>query len=197
MPIKTKKVHSIESLGTVNFGGKVLVTDPCYQRDEWCSCQVDEVLPGAWDGYAIKQSFIFKSYSTPDVRTAILIAHHRDHPVKSWSTCWEHLSGNIGVDSGQAGLFDLKQYPKTNDGAYDDTRTFYGRCCKVTLDDQRCGSVREGLLSASGFGDGCYDLEAQRDAKGRIVAMALLFLPFSGMWRAMATPKAAQPSVAA
>lgn len=195
MPVKTKKVHSIEHLGTVDFGTKVLATDPCYSLGTWCHELVDGVLPGEWDGYAIKTCFTFKWGQ--DARTAILMAHHRNHPVKAWSTCWEHISGNIGVDAGQAGLFDLKRYPKDNHGEYDDPRTFYGRCSKITLSERACGAVREGFVSESGFGDGTYDLEVQRDSKGRIVAMAVYFLPFGGMWRAMATPKVPRPPLAA
>jgi hypothetical protein len=59
------------------------------------------------------------------------------------------------------------------------------------LTEPSAGSVPEGFVTESGVGDGEYDLLVQRDLAGHIVAMAIIFLPFRGMWRAMATFKSA------
>lgn len=184
MPIKTTNVQQICALGTVAFGPKVLATDPCYTVDTWCNALVDGVLPGEWDGYALEIED-----SGFGRRVAIQVAHHRNHPVKAWSTCWRTLSGNVGVDSGQCGLFDYRRYPKgPSTGEYGDSGSVYGKCCEVTLANPSAGRVRQGFVTESGIGDGCYSLLGQVDRKGQLVALALVFLPFSGMWRAMSTP---------
>jgi len=186
MPMKTKLVESIHNLGSSQFGATILATDPCYSRGTWCQEVVDGVLPGTWNAYSLKQSL--KLWGT---RTAVLVSHHAEHPVKAWSTCWEHLSSGIGVDSGQAGLFDAQRFPAKDVGDFEEKESFYGRCCSITLAEPSAGAVPEGFVTESGVGDGEYDLLVQRDLAGHIVAMAIIFLPFRGMWRAMATFKSA------
>jgi hypothetical protein len=77
---------------------------------------------------------------------------------------WQWVQGlDVGVDSGQAGFFDLAQYTdavsdKSNrgeDGCKFDA--FYSGVCDLTLADPSWGVVPFGAVSSSGYGDGGYN----------------------------------------
>jgi len=92
------------------------------------------------------------------------------------------LDGEVGVDSGQAGVFDLAVYPQDGStGEHDDENSFYGQCCKVTLDKTqgRAGKVNGGFVASSGYGDGGYDAYAIYDDRNNAVAIKIVFIPES------------------
>jgi len=181
MPQKTKHVSSIHPLGDAVFGTEIMVSDPCYTVGTWCQIVQKEVLPGNWKGWAIE-----KDEGQWGDRIAVLLIHHADHRVKAWQSCWENL-GEIGVDSGQAGFFDRSRYPEGDIGDFEDPNSFYGGCCEVTLRDPLCGSVPAGFVSSTGYGDGEYSLIGQRNKRGELVAMAIVFIGFDGIMRAMSS----------
>ena len=106
-------------------------------------------------------------------RIARIEARHKD----AIDGTWKKHKAEIGVDSGQAGIYDSKIYPQGKTGDYGGCDTFYGRCCDITLKEPGADIIDEGgIVSRSGFGDGGYDLEVQYDGK-EVVAARVTFIP--------------------
>ena len=83
---------------------RMAVSDPCYDADVWCRGELENVLPGTWQAYAIKRD---KGEWGP--RVVRLVAVHREY-ADTCETVAELASFEVGVDSGQAGLFDCLHY---------------------------------------------------------------------------------------
>jgi len=108
--------------------GKMIVTDPCYDKETWCQAKLDNVKIGPW--------WATVEYSDEDdwgVRVAQIWVWHDSlgitEPGTFFPPCPEYIPADIGVDSGQAGFFDLDKYP--DDPHKDDA--FYDAVCKLTL----------------------------------------------------------------
>jgi len=107
---------------------------------------------------------------------------------------------DVGVDSGQAGIFDLElftKYAATKDHG-DDTEEherFYDVCCGIVCDESSyrrsaeekkaivisAGAVevdgqRFGYNSSSGEGDGSYTLRIIKDEGGKVIMMNIMFM---------------------
>jgi hypothetical protein len=83
---------------------------------------------------------------------------------------------DVGVDSGQAGFFDLAEYVKVASGDRID-ETFYRKACAQTLDTELSfGVVEFGALSSSGYGDGGYNCYVLRHGEGKLIAAYIEFI---------------------
>lgn len=169
-----KRRHMLFSIGDFAVtGDKLVVSDPCYELHLPHCGKVENVLPGRWLGFVLVVDA--KSWGE---RVAELHALHADHADKGDDAFdWEDAGFEVGVDSGQAGVFDEAQYPKdrVSTGEYGDLHTFYGRCCDVTLNGHG-KAIAEGLVSSSGFGDGGYPAYVARDSSGKVVAVKVIFI---------------------
>jgi hypothetical protein len=154
--------------GIIELSGKAVVSDPCYGRDVWCMATGIDVKPGEYTTYIVKKSN--KEFGD---RVAVIMAVHRDY-ADSLKEKWETFD-NVGVDSGQCGIFDDTIYPALEEegGRYDDESSFYGECCKLTLGDNQGGILRsnKGVVSSSGYGDGSYELLCQYHEGERVALM--------------------------
>jgi len=162
---------SVMKAGYIDLSGKVIVSDPCYDRNVLNNAHNIGVKPGKYAAYITYSSgFGF------GVKVACIIAVHSEH-IKLLQTGMnlELCNANIGVDSGQCGIFDDTIYPLDDEftGEYDDENSFYGECCKITLCDKRSGVLksRKGLVSSSGLGDGVYDLFCHYHEGERVVLL--------------------------
>jgi hypothetical protein len=132
--------------------GQLLLTDPCYELGTWCTIQVP-AMNGTW----ITDTFYNREGRVSAISAAWVAEKAKPMPP------WEHIDGEVGVDSGQAGIFDLDAYPDREDtGEPDDESSFYGQCCKITASAKRAGNiyidnVSRGYVARSGYGDGGYD----------------------------------------
>lgn len=174
---------------TITLGKEVMVSDPCYTEPTWCQIKLDDVKPGKYHAY-------HKTYDAGDwgVRSSMLLVIHQDHNDDE-DLIWDQEDGEVGVDSGQAGIFSYETYRK--DGlemevptvGYDgrsfewlDTLSradevggdWYTKMCKKTLTTEGWGTYDQGIVSRSGFGDGSYTLYTAR-IDGEVVAMAVDF----------------------
>jgi len=144
------------------------VTDPCYDKDTWCSGVLEDVLPGTW----VAETNL--SDEGPwGIRVARLIVRHQDYPAAEATM---KTTIDVGVDSGQAGFFDESQYPEGSTGDFGDTDTMYGRICEGTLSETQLGIVEYGVASSSGYGDGGYDCYIGRNRDGQIVVAEIVFI---------------------
>lgn len=156
----------MKKLSPITLSDSVVVSDPCYQRDIWCMGFLKGVKPGTY----IPEIFLGSNGRVESIEVC-----HESHTAQKW----EKTDFEVGVDSGQAGIFDDSIYPHGETGEYDDLTQFYGKCCALTLDQPHRGGTLEGkgLVSSSGYGDGGYDCEVSKNLKGEIIAIRIIFIP--------------------
>lgn len=168
----------------INLGSSVIVSDPCYEIPTWCQQIVDNVLPGVYI-VDIEKS----NQGGWGSRISELSCIHENYKYK-------HIPLNpsdipIGVDSGQAGIFDLDTY-RDDEGSksygiekeFDDDWSkhnkedgdeWYNRMCKLTLSKDGWGNYDNGVVSSSGYGDGSYTL-LLAEVDGKVVGLKIIFI---------------------
>lgn len=180
-----KRIEALKNpkkvLGTFEVvSGQVMVSDPCYELNTWCQTKLDNVAIGTWT------SFITK-YDDGEwgIRVSNLVAYLGD--TEPTEEEWKLVEGaHIGVDSGQAGIFDATVY-RNNDSAPDTSflshsrqeeegEKWYSHMCDLTLGTgDQAGVTTGGVVSSSGYGDGGYSLYSIiKDDK--IVALKIVFI---------------------
>jgi hypothetical protein len=134
--------------------GKIVVSDPCYDSGDVRLL----ALNGKWLAAVRK--------TKEDVwgeRVASVLVHHEgfDPIGKKYNEDVKY----IGVDSGQAGVFDSE--------AYNASGNFYDSCCSATNKD--FGFVSGGFVTTSGYGDGGYPARVYRH-HGKAEAVEIVFI---------------------
>ena len=164
-------------VGNLELGNNVRVSDPCYSPDTWCSNVVCGFKPGTYHAYVQKED--------EENRVAELIVYHEDYDTdeKKSNMFWRDYCIDVAVDSGQAGFFDETYYvtakaqeEKVSAGMPE--TGFYRDCCNITLADDPYGILnnQKGVVSESGYGDGCYTMYAAKDSDGYIIAAKISFI---------------------
>jgi hypothetical protein len=131
---------------TIKLGNKVMVSDPCYGLDTWCQGVLENVLPGNYNCYV--------EYSDEgdwgERVSAIEVVHEKyDRPL---DIEFESEDFEVGVDSGQAGIFDYDYYVRYhNKHTVDDS--WYDRVCALTCENVKNPNYEEFDWNA----DNCYD----------------------------------------
>lgn len=161
----------------LNESGTFMVSDPCYEIGTWCQGQLNDVATGKWSAYVNKSD-----EGKWGIRCAELVVEHESIE-DAGELSIEACSFVVGVDSGQAGIFDLKYY--ANDEAftseenpendYGDSK-FYNFCCDLTLSEKNAGVIKYGAVSSSGYGDGSYSCCVYKNKNGKIVAVEIIFI---------------------
>lgn len=167
---------SYKEIGTIRLTkGYVTATDPCYDKNTWCTVEIKNVLAGNWKAY-IKYS---DDTSWGD-RISELVLVNENYNIDDID-CFEEMEGEAGVDAGLCGFFEDK--PDYNDDAWDklcdnefemagDTKGYpnYGI---ATLDNNfKC----VGAWSSSGYGDGGYPVYTASDKSGYVIAMKVVYI---------------------
>ena len=150
-------------------GNKIHVSDPCY--DYACSGAVTltNVLSGKYFATLVKHNL-----DIWDIRVSRLTIQHVDYK----NIVPDIYSGyEIAVDSGQAGFFDDYYYQQNQGGDFGDITTLFGLACSLTLSKNQGGiMLNKGVVSETGFGDGCYSLFIAKNDDGKIVAASIIFI---------------------
>ena len=96
--------YEIVEKGNIILGDRVMVSDPCYGLGTWCQGVLENVLPGK---YVCKVAFTDEGdWGT---RVADIRVEHVDYKVMEF----DHMEDfEVGVDSGQAGIYDYEYYAK-------------------------------------------------------------------------------------
>jgi hypothetical protein len=172
----------------IKLGGEVIVSDPCYEVPTWCQEVIKNVRPGMYD-----TEVDYKESDGWGQRVHSLTVLHEN--IKSPN--WEHYSNNIGVDSGQAGVFCMTSYRNdqlsqqlpwltskgdpfgdlpTHPSFKEDGQEWYVKMCDRTLStEEGWGTYDTGVVSSSGYGDGSYELQVcQMD--GMIHGFKIIFI---------------------
>ena len=156
----------------IKLGNKVMVSDPCYGIGTWCQGVLENVLPGNY-----KCNVEYSDEGDWGIRVASIEVVHDDYDEV---LCMDMENFEVGVDSGQAGIFDYDYYAEYHDSC--DVRPhvdddWYDRVCDITLSKASAGNVDGlGFVSSSGFGDGGYACWTERNRDGYIVAIRVEFI---------------------
>lgn len=175
-------------IGELKVENEVLVTDPCYEKDIWCSARVS--MPKAnYLCYAEKyKGRISSLYMIDENYEGSKILIDECKPI-----------AECGVDSGQLGFFIPDKYQKKIDKKefnkftkrkfpYSDWKrkynkedsdkdSFYRCCCNVTLSKSSAGVIKDvGCLSSSGYGDGCYNVYYTYNDKKEKIGLLVEFM---------------------
>lgn len=178
MQRELSSTETIVDFGTFNVtSGELVLSDPCYDVGVWCMKKVDGVKNGVWKFYGIQSD-----EGVFGLRISAIYAVHEE--AETVSLVLEHID-NLGVDSGQFGIFDADFYrndsqfpdgfvPKNDFASGENGGKFYGACCDLTLSDQKGGVLSGGGVASSGYGDGCYD-GCVYSLEGEIVGVCVRF----------------------
>ena len=151
-------------LGSFTVTDKIIVADPCYDYGKLGTLILDNVLSG-------------KYIATAEVEKNLVASLHIYHYNFKNDILESENVGYIAVDSGQAGFFDLDFFRKNEGGEVGDLNSFYGLACAITLSPKQAGVIKKrGVVSSSGFGDGCYNVFVCKNEVGKIVAASLFFI---------------------
>ena len=115
--MKTKRYK----LGEIKLKDSVYVSDPCYSLGTWCQALVDNLKPGKYIGYMKKADFGPGGFG--GIRVTDIWITHTDYPHLYPVKILDETI-DIGVDSGQAGIYDREYYekhhtPELNERWYD------------------------------------------------------------------------------
>jgi hypothetical protein len=174
----------------IKLGTSVRVSDPCYTDDVWCKTKLTNVKEGNYEVYVEHSD----EGSWGNRVSRLTVAHEDFKHLRHDNFNWEEHS-EIGVDSGQAGIFCESSY--RNDEVAKDIVTptgdwigfpssisnensgdvFYDKMCAFTINgDGRWGSYESGVVTSSGYGDGGYPLDVLKLEDGTIVGMRVTYI---------------------
>lgn len=100
----------------IELGDKVMVSDPCYDLDIWCQGVLENVKPGTWHTKA--ENLNVNCWGN---RCSALIAWHEDVEEPN---DFEETDIRVGVDSGQAGIYDYDHFAHIKDDEERDERWY-------------------------------------------------------------------------
>jgi len=156
-------------VGTINLGNEVTISDPCYERDVWCSITFKNILEGDFKCY-IKE----KKYGSWGNRVAEMYAIHNNYENLVRADNYE-FCGNVCVDSGTMSITDTSYYNKTHNN--DD---FSEEWYNIEICNKLCGNYNivdnQCFISTSGLGDGQYEVYGAFDIEDRLYAIKVVFL---------------------
>lgn len=153
-------------VGTIKItGGKVIVSDPCYERDAWCAgtienfpngeydCEVDVGIAGEWGKRVFRMRILKQGLNL--------------------SQCEFRHSDVLPVDCALMGFFDDAYHKETHPGKVSD-EWYEVKVMQLEEDasivDDRC------FISSTGFDDGLYDVYELYDAYDNLVGIEAQFL---------------------
>lgn len=130
----------------IQIENKVIISDPCYTRNNEYMSEQDNMLEGEYKCYIEESDELGWG-----IRVKSIEIVHSDY---ERPTEWQFKNDNIGVDSGQCGIFCDSIYPQGETGEYGDMDTFYGKCCELTSQngeevENYCALVRDIKITKS------------------------------------------------
>jgi len=155
-------------IGEFEVTGNVLtVSDPCYEPGTWCAGEIPDAKPGIWEAHiGIRHD---KKWGD---RVAYLAACRKECPNKKLLAEYP-APFEVGVDSGQAGIFDRAHYQDASvvtpvPNPISKEYPWYSACCHQTLKtEHQAGVIPYGVVSSSGMGDGGYTCRLYASGHGQ------------------------------
>lgn len=112
-----------EKVGFIELGDKARVSDPCYDIDTWCAGTLENVLPGRY-------ACFFQRTDMKDWGKRIASIEVR-HMAFLHIEPTELQDIDVGVDSGQCGIYDLDYFIKAREDRYGEDK-WYNQVCEMT-----------------------------------------------------------------
>ena len=163
----------IKHIGSLTLGNKVVISDPCYDSDVWCMLKDLPVVPGTYEAHI--------EFDTESMRVLSLTVWHKDYlPDEATCADEEWLSETIGVDSGQAGIYDADYFHSYHDlsrSTEQDLNEWYMTACHCTTEHTNYADTMDDscVISRSGWGDGVYSVNVNRNNNGDIIAITISY----------------------
>jgi hypothetical protein len=145
--------------------GLVHLSDPCYNIGTWCGQYNVPAKNGDWEATVeYSDGGRVASFSAYNVGPT-----YSPHRMPTTQTRFD-----IGVDSGQFGIFDAEIYDPESDY---ESPGFYRDCCDATLARAGAGAVQDkGFVSRTGWGDGSYECVMTKTEDGELVGIDIVFI---------------------
>lgn len=142
-----------EFIGTMRLGKWVDITDPCYDAGTWCR-MTTQCKQGKYYGYVdivdTKEDWGVRVAKISIARTKVDIDKEK-----------LEFIGSIGVDAGLAGFFSNK--PDYNDEEWENFVNWMYEADPTQSGKYWALDDNKGLFSDSGFGDGQYNVYANKE----------------------------------
>ncbi len=163
-----------------NVSGSFIVSDPCYAiGNVYIQGQLENVQIGDWVAEVIKLVEEDGDEAIAEITAKHVSINSGDNIDIDWNKC-KYV---IGVDSGQAGIFDRQYYncdehskesqESNNDFGESD---WYYLCCDITESDELAGVIPYGVVTRSGYGDGAYEYFININNDKKINAIKIVFI---------------------
>ncbi|EFU42707.1 hypothetical protein PVOR_07640 [Paenibacillus vortex V453] len=157
--------------------GQLVVADPCYELDTNIIIMgvLEGVLNGTWVGEVEKVEI-------PDwgEANAKLTAYHHSAVEQGAFLEWIKCPFVAGVDSGQAGIFDIQKYripdADSTSGSSDTDTEWYYACCDITESGEEAGVLDGGVVSRTDMGDGAYGVYKAVNGQEQVVGVKIVFI---------------------
>ncbi|GKU85309.1 MULTISPECIES: SMI1/KNR4 family protein [Niallia] len=135
---------------------KLIVTDPYYKVDEDAELQIilSNVKNGSWTASV--------SYTPDEVVKNLFVYYGEKKPSGKW-----HICDKVGVDSSQAGVFDIEKF-----GIYESIQFEDGGVAP----ELQGRVVLGGAISMSGYGDGVYEVKVKYNISKKVVGVMVNFV---------------------
>jgi len=155
--------------------GQLVISDPCYElnRDTIIMGVLDNVLNGTWVGQVGKTEV--RDWGEACSK---LTAFHSSVAEQVEYLEWVKCSFIVGVDSGQAGIFDINKYriPDCDVQETDTDSDWYLSCCDITESGHEAGVLDGGVVSHTGMGDGTYGAYIATNNDNQVIAVKIIFI---------------------
>lgn len=157
--------------------GQLVIADPCYELDTNIIIMgvLEPAVSGIWTAEVEKVEI-------PDwgEANAKLTAYHHSVVDQGAFLEWIKCPFVAGVDSGQAGVFDINHYripdADSSDGNADTDSDWYLACCDITENGEEAGVLTGGVVSRTGVGDGAYGVYKAVNAQSQVVGVKIVFI---------------------
>lgn len=172
---------NIIELGKVALSNKVIITDPCYTLDTGCVKILHTVRPGDYIGYLALADEEYGKYADGRIAEQYLVPDGMKITDLDCSK-FEPI-GDIGVDSGTAGIFNYNFFADIRNQESEKKITwkeFHDKIYKKNhpgVDANWTAGIvdGEGIVSSTGYGDGGYAIYGIIE-DDEIVALNLVFM---------------------
>ncbi|ASA23298.1 DUF4241 domain-containing protein [Paenibacillus donghaensis] len=160
--------------------GKLVVSDPCYELNTETIIMgvLDKALNGTWVSQVEKTEV--RDWGEACSK---LMACHSSVAEQAEYLEWVKCHFIVGVDSGQAGIFDINKYripdavPQELDSQGDSD--WYFACCDITESSLEAGVIDGGVVSHTGIGDGAYGAYIATNHQNYIIGVKIVFIKTS------------------
>lgn len=155
-------------VGSFNVtSGAVIVTDPCYEENYDSPNRV-ELPNGTYNAYVdIVGNEITKGWGDRVANLIVLKSGLEPETYRPSSSTTANFE--VGVDSGQAGVFDALSVHLTNSEDYDSW-------CNLSSSHNRAGVMTYGVVSSSGYGDGGYICRLLKNSENIVEGIVVTFI---------------------